>query len=422
MSRFPFGFCFCLPLLVSSCASMMAPTAQTPVLGQSQAGQQPLHGQTYRFQDSASNQDTAVKPKGTTSVEQSAVPKNSKEEVLPQSFISNDSQPAASSFQIELGEPQPFHGTSSGPMTVERNVQTKSVTQSSENAIWNVPFQSSAQRQFQMKHSGLGTYRILVLGSIYGNEPESIELLESIVSQANSYAQSPSYSFLMIKTPNPDGLAEHIRTNHNGVDLNRNFPSTWFTANPNRLTGPFPASEIETKNMLRILKEFQPHRVLHIRSSIGQRPLILLNEQLDHAAQIISLNSNVDVGTFSGQYKAGSLEEFVTLRVEAEMMTVLLPPKGFQQLSSADIFQLATANFGSVQTKSVEEPVATIKATPTADVPAQQIRNILGPDGEKGYVELLPPPPSSNVEPFNRASSTSVPAQPKFYELPPPPQ
>ncbi|MBT5019231.1 DUF2817 domain-containing protein [Planctomicrobium sp.] len=382
MSRNPFGLCFCVPVLMISCASLMAPTIQA----QNQAQQQP----------------------------------------------SNNSRPQAQSIYIQLGDPAPFEKPVEnqdqgevlperiGPVMVQVLPQHQTVAQTSTSEVWKVPFHSSAQRPVELSQSGLGSYRILIMGSMYGNEPESIELLEAVIQEAISYGQSPSYSFLMIRTPNPDGLAEHIRTNHNGVDLNRNFPSTWFTASPNRLTGPFPASEVETKNLMRILKEFQPHRVLHLRSSIGQRPLLLLNEQLAHATEKVQLQPNVDVGTFSGQYKAGSLEEFVTLRIDAELMTVLLPPKGFQQLSTKDVFQLATTNFGSSDQIKKEEPVAKINSTPPSTIPAQPIRNILEPDGEKGYVEMLPPPPTG--EPFNRASKTTIPNKPEFYELPPPPK
>lgn len=397
MSRFPFGLWFCALVLVSSCASLMAPM----VLAQQPSQRQP-------FQKSLPQAQQINIQLGAPAPFEKAVANQNQGEVLPEGLMSSDSK------RNEVF-PRKLHSGEAHKKTPHQII-----AQTSINEVWKVPFHSSAERPVELSQSGMGSYRILIMGSVYGNEPESIELLEAVMQEAKSYGQSPSYSFLMIRTPNPDGLAEHIRTNHNGVDLNRNFPSTWFTASPNRLTGPFPASEVETKNLMRILKEFQPHRVLHLRSSIGQRPLILMNEQIAHAAEKIQLQPKVDVGTFSGQYKAGSFEEFVTLRIDAELMTVLLPPKGFQPLSTKDVFQLATTNFGSSDQVKKEEPIAKINSTPPSTIPVQPIRNILEPDGEKGYVEMLPPPPTG--EPFNRASKTTIPNKPEFYELPPPPK
>lgn len=407
MSRTPLGLWLCLSLVSSGCTSLFAPTSQLPGIAQ----QRPV--------TSPSSAREASQPQ--------IVPES--DPVLPHGYKANISgQNGAKPNGIELGKPQSFPVTSNGPVTSQKPIQNQVVKQpvgpqtSPTDKAWNLPQQSTSRRPIEISHAGLGNFRVLIMGSIYGNEPESIELLDAIARASKAYAQSPSYSFVFIKTPNPDGLAEHTRTNHNGVDLNRNFPSTWFTATPNRLTGPHPASEIETQNLMKILRTFQPHRVIHVRSSIGLRPLVLVNDQLQNAVASIRRQDSIDAGSFAGEYKVGSVEEFVSLRVDTELMTIHLPPKGFQKMSAQQLFKLATTNFGTQSPSIPQEHFAASppdNRKPIGDQTTKDRQPL--PDGEKGYVEFLPPPPTG--EPFNRASKTTVPGanDPKYYELAPPP-
>ena len=59
---------------------------------------------------------------------------------------------------------------------------------------------------------------ILVIGVFHGDEPQGKFLIEN-------YLKGNKSSLLFIPCLNPDGLAGNIRTNANGVDLNRNFPT-----------------------------------------------------------------------------------------------------------------------------------------------------------------------------------------------------
>ncbi len=455
MSRFPFGCLLSTLVLSSSCATFKAPSAQTPGLAQQELSipqeslQQPALSQSDAMQ--------SVTEKQTATEKQSPLPAETESaQLLPSGFKTLDIEHSPSRpSRIELGRPQPFPGTAKQteslstkkPVTqpvaepAVQEVLPQATTSTSVQEVWKSSMKSGTGRPIQMSHAGQGSYRILILGSIYGNEPESIELLDSVASLSGVYANSPDYSFVFLRTPNPDGLAEHIHTNHHGVDLNRNMPSTWFTATPNRLTGPHPASEIETQNLIQILKGFQPHRVIHVRSSIGQRPLVLLNEKLKHAVEPIRKRKDWSAGTFDGEYKIGSVEEFVTLRTNAELMAVHLPPKGFQQMSAKELLELSVLSFDSSQTipqnsapgKSAPEktfPDNSASENNIADRSQQEVLPFENtqtrkpapqkPDGELGYVEILPPPP--NRKQAQNSSEIQVTDDPKYYELPPPPE
>jgi hypothetical protein len=198
---------------------------------------------------------------------------------------------------------------------------------------WTAGFQSTAGRPIETAVVGRGPRPLLILRSLYGNEPETVELMDGLLRLLAGIDVPRDVRLMLVRSPNPDGLAERISTNHNGVDLNRNFPSTWFTVSPTQQTGPHPASEVETQSLLRMLKETRPERVIHVRGSLGRRPLVLLNEHWWTGFDRSMLPRSVEAGRFEGGFKAGSLEEFVSLRMQAELATVHLPPRGFEQFS-----------------------------------------------------------------------------------------
>ncbi len=314
--------------------------------------------------------------------------------------------------EVNLGQPTQFPDQSNVPTVVESVPVQHIQPVSQAGKLWETTLKSTGDRPLEMFAVGNGPHRILILGSIYGNEPVSIELVDQFATLLKQAKLPSEYSILLIRTPNPDGLDEAMRTNRNGVDLNRNFPSTLFTANPNRQTGPHPASEIETQHLLRILKEYKPTRVIHVHDGIGHRPLVMLNKKWNNSIELTKLVKNIDAGEYDGAFKVGSIEEFASIRMSAEIATIQVPPKGFQPLSANELMQIALQGVSIENVLPKQAPLAsgeTIPALSKANHP---------PDGAKGYVEFLPPPPGT--EKINQASSTKEVDDPRYYELPPP--
>jgi Zinc carboxypeptidase/Penicillin-insensitive murein endopeptidase len=98
---------------------------------------------------------------------------------------------------------------------------------------------------------GSGRPRILVVGSIHGNEPAG-----SVVATRLLHAKPPRRgSITVVPDLNPDGHTAKRRANARGVDLNRNFPGTWRRIST---SGRAPASEEETKVAMQLIRQLRP--------------------------------------------------------------------------------------------------------------------------------------------------------------------
>lgn len=206
--------------------------------------------------------------------------------------------------------------------------------------VWKNTFRSAGNRPLQTRRIGNGPTRILVTSSLHGNQSESVTVVDQLLA---AFLRRPDvlngYSVLLVRSPNPDGLAEGTMTNLRGVDLNRNFPSDRFTARPTTLTGPAPASEVETQALIRLMQDFRPQRVIHLRSGLGSRPMVVGNAVSTPRLSEIGVDDRIETGTFSGDLKAGSLEEYVTRKLKSEVLVVHLP----RQLDQTGLEDATTA-------------------------------------------------------------------------------
>ena len=103
---------------------------------------------------------------------------------------------------------------------------------------------------------------VLVIGCFHGDEPQGKYLIEKYL------AENPDTNILFIPCLNEFGVLNNTRTNSNGVDLNRNFPTAnWkLTPKDNFFGGEAPASEEETKFIINTVKKYTPKLILTLHA------------------------------------------------------------------------------------------------------------------------------------------------------------
>jgi protein MpaA len=100
--------------------------------------------------------------------------------------------------------------------------------------------------------------RILVVGSIHGDETEGHEIVRLLLRRDREPAGAELW---VVKSVNPDGAQAGTRTNAARVDLNRNFPVGWSSAEPpgsDYYGGPRPFSEPESRAVRRLARRVEP--------------------------------------------------------------------------------------------------------------------------------------------------------------------
>lgn len=103
-----------------------------------------------------------------------------------------------------------------------------------------------------------GVPTIVLIGAMHGNEQRTRPALWSILDGEPLIGAE----LWVVPTYNPDGIAAGTRKNARGVDLNRNFPYRWADLDGNYESGPRPASEPETRAVMRFLGRVRPDRIL----------------------------------------------------------------------------------------------------------------------------------------------------------------
>jgi len=123
-----------------------------------------------------------------------------------------------------------------------------------------------------------GSAEIVVLAAIHGDEAETTV----VVSEALRCLPRGALRAAVILCGNPDGMLRGTRANSRGVDLNRNFPTANWSADPvcykSRANdardialspGVAPGSEPETAALLSLIERLQPRGVVSLHSALA---------------------------------------------------------------------------------------------------------------------------------------------------------
>ena len=114
--------------------------------------------------------------------------------------------------------------------------------------------------------------KTLIIGCIHGTEHQSKEFCDFYVGEVKEKKFYKDCFLILIPCLNPDGLEKKERTNANGVDLNRNFPSSSWHHVPHKghsayFPGIKPASEPETKVIINLLNKYNFKKIISIHTN-----------------------------------------------------------------------------------------------------------------------------------------------------------
>jgi hypothetical protein len=171
--------------------------------------------------------------------------------------------------------------------------------------------------------------KILLIGAIHGDELAAVGLVFDWMQRLQ---QNPDRRVHWRVAPcmNPDGMLapRPTRVNADGVDLNRNFPSPqaklealsyWVERtrrDPRRFPGEAPASEPETRWLVRQIAEFHPDAIVSVHAPYG----ILDYDGPPDPPQRVGYLRLQPIGTYPG-----SLGDYAGTSLRLPVLTLELP-------------------------------------------------------------------------------------------------
>ena len=184
---------------------------------------------------------------------------------------------------------------------------------------WERDGKSTGGRSFLTVSAGHDGYRTLVVGSVGGNDPAALELVEMLARRLHDDSVIlGGFECTVLRTLNPDGEANHKYLNQNGQYVNDFFPKSG-----EKLSADQP---VEVAYLLKQLKERQPQRVVHVRTVKGANGLIASSESCLPAAKeaaewvkfrLVKLPEN-------GR-SSSTMERYISTTGSSDMLTFAFP-------------------------------------------------------------------------------------------------
>ena len=174
--------------------------------------------------------------------------------------------------------------------------------------------------------------KVVLIAGMHGNEPAPTAILRTLRDGRSVHG----IDLWVVPSYNPDGLARGTRRNARGVDLNRNYPYQWAPLTGSYYSGPAPASEPETRAMMRFLRKVKPDWILSFHQPLRgvdiavQRPGFARRVARTLGLPTTTLNcGGVCHGTMTGWYNHQSPGFALTVeygaRPSRHLMTKIAP-------------------------------------------------------------------------------------------------
>ncbi len=240
---------------------------------------------------------------------------------LPAAFDDNAAQRPTKTAQLQAPDPKSRGGRK--PSNPDAST-VSSADHSNDAPVWNRFYRSTDRRPIESLTLGTGPARIAIMASVHGDEVQSTGLVEELAKYLVQHPEKLSgTTLLLVKSPNPDGAAGRTPYNVNGVDLNRNFPAdNWKLLEHNR-AGAKARSEAETQVAVRLLSDFQPSLVVHLKDS-RRGAVVNYEGDIRRRAEDLARMISGQVVQGLGEKTSGSVENFALTKLSCPSLTLLL--------------------------------------------------------------------------------------------------
>ncbi|MBI5472904.1 MAG: murein peptide amidase A [Ignavibacteriae bacterium] len=193
--------------------------------------------------------------------------------------------------------------------------------------LWKVLGSSAEGQPIYYNECGTGDSVVLVFGCFHGDEQEGGQLVIRLAELVNlQRADSLKNRIVFVPIVNPDGVAQRTRTNANGVDINRNFPTkNWSAeATEKRYTpGPSPASEPETRLVMDLLERYKPALIITVHTALH---VINYDGPAKEIAERMAKHNGYRVSASIGYPTPGSFGTYAGVERNIPTITLELPP------------------------------------------------------------------------------------------------
>jgi protein MpaA len=193
---------------------------------------------------------------------------------------------------------------------------------------WKVLARSVENRPIYYTTFGKGDDITIIWGCFHGNERCSPMLplhLADLLHKQPALIR-PDKKVVLVPFQNPDGYVAGTRRNANNVDLNRNYPTGNWGKQPKRgrvYFGEAPASEPESKAVLKLMKKLPPnkiisiHQPLHCNNNDGPNGMII--------AELLAKYNKYEIKADIGFPTPGSFGTYAGKELGIPMVTLELP-------------------------------------------------------------------------------------------------
>ena len=182
-----------------------------------------------------------------------------------------------------------------------------------------------------------GKCRLLVVAGIHGEEPETTFLLSRVLRAF----EKPFESVAFVLCANPDGMTLGTRGNANGVDLNRNFPTSNWSKDPVGTrsileaprdtflsTGNAPGSEPETAALVALIQKLSPEAILSMHAPMACVDAPVCTPLVESLCEAFGVPWHADIGYPT----PGSLGTWCKEQKSPECITLELPRMSLEAL------------------------------------------------------------------------------------------